>query len=340
MIKKALQWLKNSEFKTEDVSVDDLRKDHEPLSTLAANFTSINSEKSPIWIFRPDRLDHDPLRMFLATLIEEEQFPVKLSSKVLHGMNANVLLFIRQMADRFENLEKHDSLVSLSVSQFSQAISKILVQYMIIIQGVSGLSQDALQQIREMIKMVEHIMPVIEEVRRASDQAGLLALNASLEAAKTGHVGRGYAYVASEVQKLSQQSQNFGQVVQEEMNAISKTLQESNQILLDLTHADIDFALELKSRMDKQLGRLEAFNEWLWNRPQSQNLSKTDLEMEGLIENLRNTIICCFESLMLVVFKIRMIGDLPFLSSYFKAACEQIINDFVSLIKCQVYTTH
>lgn len=60
---------------------------------------------------------------------------------------------------------------------------------------------------RSLIASFEGIEKMINVVRHISGKTDLLALNASIEAARAGQAGKGFAVVADEVARLSEKSQ-------------------------------------------------------------------------------------------------------------------------------------
>ncbi len=63
--------------------------------------------------------------------------------------------------------------------------------------------QDSMNGISQGADRIQSVVRIIEEI---SDQIGLLALNASIEAARAGSAGRGFAGVAGEVSRLSEKT--------------------------------------------------------------------------------------------------------------------------------------
>ena len=72
---------------------------------------------------------------------------------------------------------------------------------------------------------VKNIEESTSAIKAIADQTNLLSLNASIEAARAGEAGRGFSVVASEIQKLSTQSQE----AVEKINAIVTKLAQSSE---------------------------------------------------------------------------------------------------------------
>ena len=63
------------------------------------------------------------------------------------------------------------------------------------------------KNLADLLSALDRTEKMINIIRRISSKTDLLALNASIEAARVGQAGRGFAVVADEVARLSEKSQ-------------------------------------------------------------------------------------------------------------------------------------
>lgn len=69
-------------------------------------------------------------------------------------------------------------------------------------------SQDISDKSRKLVSAVEEVVNIIRSVNGIAEQSKILAVNASIEAAKAGEYGSGFSVVAQEVKDLAQQSKD------------------------------------------------------------------------------------------------------------------------------------
>lgn len=100
------------------------------------------------------------------------------------------------------------------------------------INGLDGV-QEQVVGIAETIVTLAHLTrrvdQIISSVTEIATQSNLLALNASIEAARAGPQGRGFAVVADEVRSLSQQSSAAAAQVREILAEIQQAVEETRQ---------------------------------------------------------------------------------------------------------------
>ena len=94
---------------------------------------------------------------------------------------------------------------------------------------VSGEISQSIMELNSLTKTIGEIMTFLDDI---SERTNLLALNASIEAARAGSVGRGFAVVADEVRNLATQSKESSNHVKAALIGIeSKVAQTSNLVI-------------------------------------------------------------------------------------------------------------
>jgi methyl-accepting chemotaxis protein len=129
---------------------------------------------------------------------------------------------VRQTAQDSNRKAKHVSESAQKAVQVSQTGEKAVTET---INGMHRI-QAQMESIAESImKLSEHgqaIGGIIATVEDVAEQSNLLAVNASIEAAKAGEQGKGFAVVAQEVKNLAEQSQQATARVRNILDDIQK----------------------------------------------------------------------------------------------------------------------
>jgi|Deesub1362A_J573_1020465.scaffolds.fasta_scaffold00073_23 methyl-accepting chemotaxis protein len=99
---------------------------------------------------------------------------------------------------RFAGGEDRDALLDLSKKTLSEVIESL--------RDIVSVSTQTLGDIKIITEEVGDIKRILGDIEYIADQTNLLALNATIEAARAGEHGRGFAVVADEVRKLSDRS--------------------------------------------------------------------------------------------------------------------------------------
>ncbi len=126
------------------------------------------------------------------------------------------------------------------------------------------------QQISITNASVNEIHQSVNLITSIAEQTNLLSLNASIEAARAGEAGRGFAIVATEIQKLAEQSNASAKIID---NIIGKLSDESQRT--------VDFMQEVTKIINLQQENLKqtqsSFNSV------SQGIEHTEAEMSSII---------------------------------------------------------
>ncbi len=101
--------------------------------------------------------------------------------------------------------------------------------------------QTAMRQANEVFcllqKQMKEISEVTEQLNSISSSTTMLALNASIEAARAGQSGAGFAVVAGKVQQLAVDSNECSSHVASVVNQMQKQIQETTQQMAESGHA-------------------------------------------------------------------------------------------------------
>ncbi|MCH8907949.1 MAG: hypothetical protein IH840_12745 [Candidatus Heimdallarchaeota archaeon] len=126
---------------------------------------------------------------------------------------------------------------STEVSSSSTSISGIMEK---ISQGASRQVQqiiDATEAEKELeitiITSFQEIFESLELVQEISEETNLLALNASIEAQRAGEAGRGFAIVAQNVRRLSDDSRTYADEILNILNQIEAKIKQNHKRIAD-----------------------------------------------------------------------------------------------------------
>jgi methyl-accepting chemotaxis protein len=120
--------------------------------------------------------------------------------------------------------------VASAAEEMSASVSEISRQ----VHDSSRIANDAVKQaertdarINDLLKAAGRIGDVVKLITAIAEQTNLLALNATIEAARAGEAGRGFAVVASEVKALAEQTAKATDEISNQIAGMQSATQES-----------------------------------------------------------------------------------------------------------------
>jgi methyl-accepting chemotaxis protein len=175
---------------------------------------------------------------------------------------------VRQVSDTVDQTARRASAVTQRAEQASSVAE----------EGRRSMHEavEAMRVIETSARRTGEIVGMIEDI---AFQTNMLALNASVEAAKAGEAGRGFAVVAEEVRKLAQRSSQAAHEVGELLESSARQIGEGMTRItaVDLTLGDIvhgirDVADTLQIITEAATGQSSALGE----------LTRTVVELDGI----------------------------------------------------------
>jgi methyl-accepting chemotaxis protein len=137
----------------------------------------------------------------------------------------------------------------------------------------------AARKLESFTAVVAQLRGLLDEIDRLADQTTMLALNASIEAARAGVHGRGFSVVALEVRKLADRSR----VAAENMRRLTSNLTSENKGLVDTlgeaASRSLEESCEAQGKLNALLvgiGNSDAETRKLLDKMEAQNQSVID----------------------------------------------------------------
>jgi methyl-accepting chemotaxis protein len=158
---------------------------------------------------------------------------------------------------------------------------------------VSREGRDAVAEALRIMELISQVASIVDTVSELAEKSNLLAVNASIEAAKAGEHGRGFAVVASEVRSLAEQSKTATRQINE---AIKRTEQGrravdvASEVINRLSHVldeTTDKAKGITSATQQQAAGIQQISDAMTSIAQgAQEAAAAGRQIEGAVHAL------------------------------------------------------
>ncbi len=150
--------------------------------------------------------------------------------------------------------------VSSATEELSASVGEINSQVNRATQVASGATQEADRTtsiVNGLAESTQEIEEVVDLISGIAEQTNLLALNATIEAARAGEAGKGFAVVASEVKALATQTAKATEQISDQISNVQNTTNEAVTAIESIsgTIRDInEIASTIASTIEQQAG--------------------------------------------------------------------------------------
>lgn len=179
---------------------------------------------------------------------------------------------IGKVADASKNISDNSDDTVKAINEGRDNINKLIRQVEISQEAGTG----AVREVEGLQKSTEQMESIVQMIQSVASQTSMLALNASIEAARAGDAGRGFAVVATSISDLAEQTKNATEEISTLIGNITGEMGEVATTIMSLVESN---------NVQNESARLTADS--FEKISSNARLISTDAEsLSGAVENL------------------------------------------------------
>ena len=165
-----------------------------------------------------DQKAEEMLKVFSSAASEMQQTSATLSSAAEESSSqaSAVAAASTQAAANVQTVAASTEELTSSIKEISQRVSESSK----LADTAVGDAEGSRKMVQQLVSSASHIGEVVKMITDIAEQTNLLALNATIEAARAGEAGKGFAVVASEVKTLATQTAKATEEIRQQVEGI------------------------------------------------------------------------------------------------------------------------
>lgn len=212
--------------------------------------------------------------------LEQDTSDLRRGSESVYTESGVVAASCSEMQETMQATGRGIESINTEVSNVGQALSdsrQHLRQMDGQIQSISDTIHSTVEVFSTLQQQMQSISSLSGQLSTIAFNTKLLAINASVEAARAGHHGAGFAVVANEVQTLAAESTTCSNQVTDVVNTIHHQIQATTQQLDESTQA-IQTSLGTLNEMERSFDALIEQFQTLYENIQEQNSNISSMD--------------------------------------------------------------
>ncbi|MBF0310235.1 MAG: hypothetical protein HQL56_11980 [Magnetococcales bacterium] len=185
----------------------------------------------------------------------------------------------------------------INIRQFVAETDRILRSFVDHILLVSRQSMEMVHRVDDLSTQMHQVVDFLKDINSIAEQTNVLALNARIVSARAGEAGRAFAVVADQVRKLSRDSNQFSNQINEVVRNAQDNIESAKDIIELMASKDMSFAIESKGRVDEMMAEISEIDRFTAitlakvsqiteNINQSVGLAVMSLQFEDMVTQL------------------------------------------------------
>jgi len=191
-----------------------------------------------------------------------------------------------------ENISKHVNNLSVSTEQAAVSITEIsknINSVMEVINESVKLALNTNLKISDMAKQSDKIQNFTLLITDISEKTKLLSFNASIEAARSGNYGKGFAIIATEIKNLAKKTNDFTKEIYTIIKRIQTGSQDSTMEItkvVETVKKVLELSSIIKNSINEQANVTNEVSKYITNTSQEiKEITQAILELSELSKN-------------------------------------------------------